>query len=279
MVEGEAKSKKDKPYGLPVAVAGAVFLILIIIYFNPGLVDRSVYGLDFDTLMNIGYLIIIVMLILQIVWKFTLSTEVEVEEPVPAKKAEPDDPKAAPKEGKPPVKKKAPVSAKPKRVVAEPPEDEEDNLMAEEPPEGLHRPHGDLIEEDIDDLPRIIEHPKKEPGGVYSDTLIRVDTSLILNLRTLLGKVCHNCEELDDCNRRIKGKLDDDIFQYNFECKDGIKRELQKARKKRQAKAVVAKDEAAKEMVKGKAAKAKTVEIPRKKAPAKKKGKKKVKKK
>ena len=110
-------------------------------------------------------------------------------------------------------------------------------------------------EEELRDLPRVIEWEKKEPGGVYSDTLIRVDENLVLNLRTLLGKVCHNCEELDDCKRRVQGKLDEEVFLYNFECKDGLKKELQRARKMREAEEEKA--EAAKEMVEDKASAAK----------------------
>ncbi|UCG69464.1 MAG: hypothetical protein JSV09_00105, partial [Thermoplasmata archaeon] len=38
--------------------------------------------------------------------------------------------------------------------------------------------------------PRLIEYPKKVPGGVYGDTIVRVDPRTKLNLRTLLIRSC-----------------------------------------------------------------------------------------
>jgi chemotaxis protein histidine kinase CheA len=124
-------------------------------------------------------------------------------------------------------------------------------------PDGLKRSE-DAIDEEVLDLSRVIEYPEKEPGGVYSDTPVQVDEHLILNFRILLGKVCHNCEELEDCKRRVEGKLDEDVFLHNFDCKEGIKQELQRARKKREAEDEKA--EAAKDLVKDKAEKAKEEE-------------------
>jgi hypothetical protein len=266
MAEGEAPTGKERPYWAPFVVALVMFAALVIIYLNPGLLSLSRFGLDFETLMNIGYLVIVIMLCLLVIWRITLSTEVQEAEALVVE------------EEKAPSTK-APAKVRPKRVVKEAapaPEVEAVDEVDEELPEGLHRPE-EVIEEGIEDLPRMIEYPKKEPGGVYSDTLIRVDTNLILNLRTLLGKVCHNCEELDDCKRRVKGKLDADVFLFNFECKDGLKRELQKARKKREA---AKKAKTAKEMVEEKAAKAKVeeeeeeeeAEKPKKKSAPRKKG-------
>jgi hypothetical protein len=271
MSEGETRTKKEKPYYLPPVIALVTFLMLVYFYMNPELLPRSALGLEFDDWMNIGYLIIIVMLCISFIWKITLSTPVgaAVE---PKVKGETEE---AAGSGEPKVKK-AP-KARPKRVVKAkaPPkvevDEEEAEPLDEDIPEGLHRPHGEIIDDDIEDIPRVIEYEKKEPGGVYSDTLIRVDKGLVLNLRTILGKVCHNCEELEDCKRRVAGKLDDDVFLFNFECKDGLKRELHKARKKRQAEAKKAK--AAKEMVKGKSTKStekpKATGGKKKKAPAK----------
>jgi hypothetical protein len=71
---------------------------------------------------------------------------------------------------------------------------------------------------------------------------------MMLNLRTLIGKVCMQCDGLESCQQRVKDKLDEDVFLDNFECTDGLKRELSKARKRRQAEETKA--TAAKEMVK-----------------------------
>jgi hypothetical protein len=270
MAEGESKGRKARPYWLPFLIALVMFIALNIFYFRPELVERTMFS--FRTWVTIGYLVIVVMLAWLFIWKITLNTEVasgpEPEEPRP-KKAKPTASKAMEADEEEAPKKKT-TKARPKRVVvatgaaAGATAGKE---VRDEPPEGLHRPD-DVIETDIEDLPRVIEYPAKEPGGVYSDTLVKVDTSLVLNLRILLGKVCHNCEELDDCKRRVEGKVDEDIFLYNFECKDGLKKELHKARKKREkekAKAAIAK-----EMVEEKAADTK-VEEKAKKKPAKKK--------
>jgi hypothetical protein len=238
MSEGEARTRKDKPYWAPFVVALVMFFVLVAFYIDPTLLDFSKYGLDFDMFMNIGYLIIVIMLCLMFIWKITLSTEVAPDEVVVEKVAiekeeEPSEEEYYEEEAPPEEKAKV----RPKRVVVEP--EEEEIIDIDEEEEAL----------EITDLPRMIEYPKKDPGGVYSDTLVRVDENLILNLRTLLGKVCHNCEELEDCKRRVSGKLDDDVFLYNFECKPGLKKELQRARKKREA----AKAKAAKEQVEEKA--------------------------
>jgi hypothetical protein len=271
MSDGESKGHKERPYWLPFVIAAVMLLWLTYLYFTPEAVDRTDF--TFVVWKNIGYLVIVIMLLWLFIWKITLSTEVVTEAEAvaipeeqvkgkartrPAEEEEEEEP-----EERPPPKKR------PKRVVVKAPaspdsaDDEDGELStgikaAKKPPE-----------EDLKDLPRVIEWESKEPGGVYSDTLIRVDDNLVLNLRTLLGKVCHNCEEQEDCRRRILGKVDEDIFLWNFECKEGLKRELHKARKKREreeAKAAVAK-----EMVERKASSKKKASSPAKRSSTKKK--------
>jgi len=258
MSDGETKSRKARPYWLPVIIAFIMWLVLTYFYFTPEAVDRTRF--TFDEWKNIGYLVTSIMLVWLFIWKITLNTEVvsEIVEEEPAaeskakaKKADETEVEEEPPEEEPPKPKKK------KRVVVKAPAAAAAAATAaaldDELSEGKHRPKD--VEEDLMDLPRVIEWEKKEPGGVYSDTLIRVDENLVLNLRTLLGKVCHNCEELDDCKRRIEGKVDEDIFLHNFECKDGLKKELNKARKKREKEEEKA--AAAKDMVEEKAATAK----------------------
>ncbi len=274
MSDGESKGRKARPYWLPVIIAFIMWLVLTYFYFTPEAVDRTRF--TFDEWKNIGYLVTSIMLVWLFVWKITLNTDVisEAEEEKPkakteAKKAE------EPEEEEEPPDEEPPKPRKKKRVVVKAPATAAAAAGAaaidDELPDGLHRPK-DIPEEELKDLPRVIEWEKKEPGGVYSDTLIRVDDTMVLNLRTLLGKVCHNCEELDDCKRRVAGKVSDEIFLYNFECKDGLKKELNKARKKREKEKEKA--AAAKELVEGKAATAKDDEekekAPTKKGPSKK---------
>ncbi|TRO50210.1 hypothetical protein E2P71_11100 [Candidatus Bathyarchaeota archaeon] len=264
MAEGEVPKAKERPYPAPFIVALVMFLILSYLFFDPDLVGRTRF--TFSQWVTIGYLITLIMLVLLAIWKVTIDTEVAVpmavEEPPkkPKAKAKPavEGERTGERKPAPPKKKKRVVVATGDAAVAAD--------AADMPPEGLRRSEDTVEEEAIEDLSRVVEYPPKEPGGVYSDTLVRVDENLILNLRILLGKVCHNCEELDDCKRRVEGKLDGDVFLANFECKDGIKRELQRARKKREAEEQKASD--AKEMVKQKADGEKVKE---KKAPVKKK--------
>lgn len=281
MADGESKRGRDRPYWLPFVIALVMWIWLTYLFLTPEMVDRTEF--TFTEWVTIGYLVTVVMLVWLLIWKITLNTEVAaeavaaampVEKPkVKAKAKKPKAEEVEEEEERPPK----PSAAKPRRkrvVVASGTATEAHD---DELPEGLGRPE-DVVDEEIEameDMPRVVEYPSKEPGGVYSDTLMKVDDNLILNFRILLGKVCHNCEELEDCKRRVEDKLDEDVFLYNFECKEGIKRELQAARKKREADDEKA--EVAKEMVEDKAAKAKEdeevtdTEEPKKKAPSKKK--------
>jgi len=253
MSDGETKSRKARPYWLPVIIAFIMWLVLTYFYSAPEVVEKTRF--TFDEWKNIGYLVTSIMLVWLFVWKITLNTEVvteaEDEKVKVTSKTKVKEPAETEVEEEPP--KEEPRKPRRKRVVVKDPAAAAASAGAAaldaELPEGLHRP-GDGPEEDLMDLPRVIEWEKKDPGGVYSDTLIRVDDNLVLNLRTLLGKVCHNCEELDDCKRRVAGKVDDEIFLFNFDCKDGLKKELHRARKKREK----AKAAAAKELVAEKAA-------------------------
>lgn len=259
MSEGETKSRKARPYWLPVIIASIMWLVLTYFYFTPEAVDKTRY--TFDQWKNIGYLVASIMLVWLFVWKITLNTELvsEIEDDKPGAASMAPAKKAVETEVEEESLEEEPPKPKRKRVVVKAPAAAAAaDALEDELPEGLHRPK-DMPEEDLKDLPRVIEWEKKEPGGVYSDTLIRVDENLVLNLRTLLGKVCHNCEELDDCKRKVDGKVDDEIFTHNFECKDGLKKELNKARKKREKEEVKA--AAAKEMVEEKAAISKDDEV------------------
>ena len=259
MADGESKQGKDRPYWLPFLFAIIMFAALTFFFFNPDFVERTPYS--FTTWVTIGYLVIVFMFIWLLIWKITLNTDVAPEpvvtptEPPKKKKRPKPKPPIEEDEGEEDEPSKPPTKPRKKRVVVAPGKAAADS--ADEMPDGLHRSE-DTIDEDILDLSRVVEYPDKEPGGVYSDTPVRVDEHLILNFRILLGKVCHNCEELEECKRRVEGKLDEDVFLYNFECKDGIKHELQIARKKRETDGDKA--ETAKDMVKEKAAKAKEEE-------------------
>ncbi len=267
MADGESKRGKDRPYWLPFVIAFVMWAWLTYLFFYPDIVENTQF--TFSEWVTIGYLVTVIMLVWLLIWKITLNTEVTTEAMAAAtamETAKKPQPKTKPveldEEEEEEVPQKAPAKPRKKRVVvaigsasaAAADLSHDDDL-----PEGLKRPE-DVIDEDIEDMLRVVEYPAKEPGGVYSDTLLKVDDNLVLNYRILLGKVCHNCEELEDCKRRVEDKLDEDVFLFNFECKEGIKMELQKARKKRESDGEKA--EAAKELVEKKAAKVKKAEEP-----------------
>jgi hypothetical protein len=82
--------------------------------------------------------------------------------------------------------------------------------------------------EEIDEVlktkkPRLIEYPKKVPGGVYGDTIIRVDPRTKFNLRTLLVRSCMICDRQGKCWDEIQDAIPRDQFLENIECKKGLR--------------------------------------------------------
>ncbi len=71
--------------------------------------------------------------------------------------------------------------------------------------------------------PRLVEYPKKVPGGVYGDTIIRVDPRTKLNLRTLLVRSCLICDRQEKCWEEIQDVVSRDDFLDNIECKKGLR--------------------------------------------------------
>jgi len=72
--------------------------------------------------------------------------------------------------------------------------------------------------------PRLIEFPKKVPGGVYGDTIIRVDPRTKLNLRTLLVRSCMICDRQGKCWEEIMDSIPREDFLDNIECKKGLRK-------------------------------------------------------
>ena len=72
--------------------------------------------------------------------------------------------------------------------------------------------------------PTLIEYPKKVPGGVYGDTIIRTAPREKLNLRTLLVRSCMICDRQGKCWEEIKDTLSRDDFLGNIECKKGLRK-------------------------------------------------------
>jgi hypothetical protein len=72
--------------------------------------------------------------------------------------------------------------------------------------------------------PRLVEYPKKVPGGVYGDTIVRVDPRTKVNLRTLLVRSCLICDRQEKCWEEIQDVVSRDDFLDNIECKKGLRK-------------------------------------------------------
>ena len=72
--------------------------------------------------------------------------------------------------------------------------------------------------------PRLIEYPKKVPGGVYGDTIVRVDPRTKLNLRTLLVRSCLICDRQGKCWEEVMDTIPRDVFLENVDCKKGLRK-------------------------------------------------------
>jgi hypothetical protein len=71
--------------------------------------------------------------------------------------------------------------------------------------------------------PKLVEYPKKVPGGVYGDTIVRVDPITKLNLRTLLVRSCMICDRQGKCWDEFMDTVPRDEFLDNLECKKGLR--------------------------------------------------------
>jgi len=71
---------------------------------------------------------------------------------------------------------------------------------------------------------KLVEYPKKVPGGVYGDTIIRVDPWTKLNLRTLLVRSCLICDRQGKCWEEVMDTISRDEFLENIDCKKGLRR-------------------------------------------------------
>jgi hypothetical protein len=72
--------------------------------------------------------------------------------------------------------------------------------------------------------PKLVEYPKKVPGGVYGDTIVRVDPITKLNLRTLLVRSCMICDRQGKCWEEFMDTVPRGDFLDNIDCKKGLRR-------------------------------------------------------
>lgn len=203
-----------------VIISFVLFLWLIIMNLEPEFYDDSYsFGIDFTTWIIVGSLIMIFFLVIIMVGYFP-PREV-TPEAVGASATEP----SKTQENTPPVPEPDEAVQEVLVVEAEPVEVEAEFEGAEEVETGK------VYEGPI--KPKLIEYPKKVPGGVYGDTIVRVDYDTKLNLRTLLIRSCMICDREDKCWEEVKAFLDREKFLENIECKRGLRRKTKPTFKKK----------------------------------------------
>lgn len=65
---------------------------------------------------------------------------------------------------------------------------------------------------------KIISYPKEIEGAVYADTMIEIEKSVILNLRTFLGRSCMLCPEQNGCWEKYKSAVTREGFDASIDC-------------------------------------------------------------
>jgi len=240
--EEEPKKRGHRPLAIPLIIAFIVWLVLLLLYALPDLVPPT--KLSFELWQNLGNLVLAVMIFWAALSRFTFAPVEEVGEGASPAKERVDECPIEAEVMPEPAGKDVAVAARPKPRAAPSAAAEKVKAVAERA-KGVTVASADVPEAAPGSGPtapeegvRIVEWPSKKPGGVYSDTLIQVDYDLVLNMRTKLGRVCGNCEGLPECKKRVGGRLPDDVFESNFECKEGLKRELARVRRAKQGEAV-----------------------------------------
>jgi flagellar basal body-associated protein FliL len=202
-----------------VIISFFLFIWLMMINLQPDFYDESMsFGLDFTTWIIIYCLIMIFFFAIIMVGYFPFQAGT----PAAVGAATEDSTKtqefkAVPSEN---------TEAQPEVLVVE----AEAIEVELEEEEGVQT--GSVYEGPI--KPKLVEYPKKVPGGVYGDTIIRVDYDTKLNLRTLLVRSCMICDRQDKCWEEVRAFLDRDKFLENIECKSGLRRKTKPEPKRKQ---------------------------------------------
>jgi hypothetical protein len=211
--------QKKKMYApIIIGILAAVFLLWLILLFT----SNSFYNdfgmeLDRDMWLNIGSGIMAVFII---VLAFTIPKKTPAPEPAGQFTSMAPATPATPKQG-------VVISdAKPSELAQANPVMEAEPLVVE-----AEVVEVEAIEvEEIDSSspiqpqkPKLVEYPKKVPGGVYGDTIVRVDPLTKLNLRTLLVRSCMICDRQGKCWDEFMDTVGRNDFLDNIDCKKGLR--------------------------------------------------------
>ena len=223
MAEGEAGSAAQKPKRLVspivILVIALVFLIwMTALFMSPELYEDLGFDISKENWIYIGSIIMIILIAILMVAAYPSRATATQTTPTQAQFTSVPQASATPAQAT--VVTTTPEAADEMSVVEAEPLIVEAEIVEAEP-----------IEEEKEEVPsdlkmkkpKLIEYPKKVPGGVYGDTIVRVDAITKLNLRTLLIRSCLICDRQGKCWEAIQDTIPRDDFLANIECKRGLR--------------------------------------------------------
>jgi hypothetical protein len=212
--------KQKKLYSpVIISILGAVFLLWLILLFTSNSFYND-FGMDLDRDMwvNIGSFIMVIFIIVLLVAALPKRT--------PTPEASGQFTSISPGESATPKQGVVITSSQPAETAPTAAVMEAEPLVVE----------AEVVEvepievEEIDtksplpvQKPKLVEYPKKVPGGVYGDTIIRVDPVTKLNLRTLLVRSCMICDRQGKCWDEFMDTVGRNDFLENIDCKKGLR--------------------------------------------------------
>lgn len=233
---GQVEQKQKRPVSpIIILVLALIFMIwLMLLFTNKSFYDDFGMNLDKNIWVYIASIIMIIFIAVLLVAAY----------PARAPVSQPSFTSA----GLTPVPQTVPAgrgvivtSGQPLQAVSEPMVVEAEPLVVEAEVVEVEPIEEEEVEP-VKDLktkkPRLVEYPKKVPGGVYGDTIVRVDTRTKLNLRTLLVRSCMICDRQGKCWEEIMDTIPRDDFLMNIDCKKGLRRlkgggEIKRTKRKR----------------------------------------------
>jgi hypothetical protein len=224
MAEGEAGSatQKSKRLVTPIIilVIALVFLIwMAMLFMSPAIYDDFGFDISKENWVYIGSIIMIILIAVLLVAAYP-SRAPAPQTSTQAQFTSVPQATGAPAQQAAVVTTASTETAEEMSVVeAEPLVVEAEIVEAEPVEEEEKKAPSDLMMK----KPRLVEYPKKVPGGVYGDTIVRMDAITKLNLRTLLVRSCLICDRQGKCWEEIQDTIPRDDFLANIDCKRGLR--------------------------------------------------------
>jgi hypothetical protein len=220
---GQVEPKQKRPVSpIIILVLSLIFMIwLMLLFTNKSFYDD--FGMDLEKDIWVFLISIILIILIAVLLVASYPARAPVSQPTfTSAQITPLPQTAVPASGGVIVTSGQPLQAvnEPMVVEAEPLVVEAEIVEVEPLEEEKVEPPKDLKTK----KPRLIEYPKKVPGGVYGDTIVRVDPRTKLNLRTLLVRSCMICDRQGKCWEEIMDTIPRDDFLMNIDCKKGLRK-------------------------------------------------------